>query len=123
MRPLDEFLTLEGAARYYDAVMALARQYRALLPLDVHEVRHESLVEDFEGVARSTLAFVGADWNHAVHGFAERARARAVTPSDLQLTRGLNADGVGQWRRYASQLRPVGEIIEPWVGHYGYRRA
>lgn len=118
-----EFLTLEGAARYYDAVMALARHYRARLPLDVREVRHESMVEDFEGVARSTLAFVGAGWNPAVHGFAERARARSVTPSDIQLTRGLNADGVGQWRRYALPLRPVMEIIEPWVAHYGYPRA
>lgn len=118
-----EFLTLEGAARYYAAVMTLAQHYRALLPLELHEVRHESMVEDFEGEARRTLAFVGADWNPAVHGFAERARARAVTPSDLQLTRGLNADGVGQWRRYALPLEPAMAIIDPWVAYYGYARA
>ena len=52
--------------------------------------------------------------------FAERARARLVTPSDLQLTRGLNADGVGQWRRYRTSLEPVMGILEPWVAHYGY---
>ncbi|MEO8123225.1 MAG: sulfotransferase [Burkholderiales bacterium] len=115
-----EFLTLEGAARYYAAVMSLARQYRSLLPLEVHEVRHEAMVADFEGEARKTLAFVGVDWNPSVHGFAERARARAVTPSDLQLTRGLNADGVGQWRRYEASLSPVMGIIDPWLTHYGY---
>ncbi|MCO5124211.1 MAG: sulfotransferase [Rhizobacter sp.] len=118
-----ELLTLEGAARYYAAVMSLARQYRSLLPLEVHEVRHEAMVADFEGEARKTLAFVGAEWNPAVHGFAERARARAVTPSDLQLTRGLNADGLGQWRRYEASLAPAMEIIEPWITHYGYAQA
>lgn len=118
-----EFLTLEGAARYYDAVMALARRYRDLLPLEFLDVRHESMVADFEGTARGVLAFVGADWNPAVRGFAERARARAVTPSDVQLTRGLNADGVGQWRRYAPQLGPVLGILAPWVAHYGYGAA
>lgn len=115
-----EFLTLEGAARYYAAVMALAQRYRALLPLEVHEVRHELMVADFEGEARRALAFVGAEWNPAVHGFAERARARPITPSDVQLARGLNAEGIGQWRRYRASLEPVMAIIEPWVAHFGY---
>lgn len=118
-----EFLTLEGAARYYDAVMALARRYRALLPLEVLEVRHEAMVADFEATAREALVFVGAGWNPAVHGFAERARARAVTPSDVQLARGLNAEGVGQWRRYAAQLEPATRIVGPWVTYYGYAAA
>lgn len=115
-----EFLTLEGAARYYAAVMALARTCRAVLPLDVHEVRHERVVADFEGEVRKVLAFIGADWNPVVHGFAERARARAVTPSDVQLASGLNAQGVGQWRRYEASLAPVLPLLEPWVRHFGY---
>lgn len=115
-----EFLTLEGAAHYYDAVMALARRYRELLPLEFLDLRHEAMVSDFESGARRALAFVGADWNPAVHGFAERARSRAVTPSDVQLTRGLNAEGVGQWRRYAQPLEPALKIVAPWVAHWGY---
>ncbi len=47
-----EFLTLDGAAAYYDAVMGLAEVYRQNLPLTVHEVRGEALVADFEGAAR-----------------------------------------------------------------------
>ena len=117
-----EFLTLEGAARYYDAVMALARRCRELLPLEFHEVRHEAMVADLEGEVRKVLAFIGADWNPAVRGFAERARARLGTPSDPQLALGLNAKGIGQWRRYDSCLAPVLEILEPWVAHYSYPR-
>ena len=115
-----EFLTLDGAAQYYDRVMTLAGIYRALLPLDIHEVRHEAMVADFEAETRSVLAFIGADWDPAVECFKERASAVPRTPSDLQLARGLNSDGVGQWRRYEEQLKSVAKILDPWVGHFNY---
>ena len=115
-----ELLTLEGAARYYDAVMTLARTCRALLPLAVHEVRHEAMVAGFEAEVRAALGFIGADWNAAVHDFAALAGATPHTPSDLQLRRGLNADGVGQWRRYEAQLAPVRGLLDPWAARFGY---
>ncbi len=115
-----EFLTLEGAARYYDQVMVLAEMYRSLLPLDIHTVHHEAIVADFENEVCKVLAFIGASWDPAVRGFAERARAAPRTPSDPQVARGLNADGVGQWRRYEQQLAPIFEILEPWVNHFRY---
>jgi Flp pilus assembly protein TadD len=118
-----EFLTLDGAARYYDQVMALATACRSLLHLDIQEVRHEAMVADFEQEVRKVLSFIGADWNSAVTGFAERARRAPRTPSDIQLTRGLNADGVGQWRRYEQQLTPALKIVEPWVNHFNYPTA
>jgi tetratricopeptide (TPR) repeat protein len=118
-----EFLTLDGAAHYYDQVMELARLYRALLPIEVFEVRHEAMVADFDGEVGKALAFIGLDWDPAVKGFAARARERSVTPSDPQLARGLNADGVGQWRRYGPQLASVQAQLEPWALHFGYPAA
>jgi hypothetical protein len=115
-----ELLTLDGAAAFYDAVMTLAGLYRGLLTLEVREVRHEALVADFEGELRGVLDFIGVPWRPGVLDFAERAAARARTPTDLQLGRGLNADGVGQWRRYAAQVAPVADRLAPWVRRYGY---
>ena len=115
-----EFLTIEGAARYYDQVMTLASRYRILLPLKVHDVRHELLVASFEAEMSKVLAHMGLDWDPNVAHFADRARGVARTPSDIQLTRGLNADGVGQWRRYQPQLEPINDIIQRWVIDFGY---
>jgi hypothetical protein len=48
------------------------------------------------------------------------ARRSVVTPSAPQLAKGLNAEGVGHWRKYRAQLAPVLSILELWVERFGY---
>ena len=115
-----EYLTLEGAARYYDQTMRLAELYVAKLPLHIHYIRHEDLVADFEGVAGAALRYIGADWDPAVWNFPARARAQSNTVSGPQVARGLNAEGVGEWRRYQKPLAPVLPLLEPWARRFGY---
>ena len=115
-----EFLTLDGAARFYDAVMSLATAARAGLQLDLREARHERVIADFDAEVGDILAFIGAGWDPAVRNFADRVAGRMRTPSYSQLARGLNADGVGQWRRYRQHMAAVLDTLEPWVAHYGY---
>jgi Tfp pilus assembly protein PilF len=117
---MAEFLTLSDAARYYDAVMSLAGVYRALLSLEVLEVRHEAVVAGFDVELGRVLDLLGLPWDEAVRGFAARAAARPRTPSDLQLAGGLNSSGVGQWRRYGSFVEAVRPILDPWAVRWGY---
>jgi len=117
-----QFLTLDGTARFYDAVMRLADIYRTKLTLDLKLHRYEALVEDFEGATKAACAFVGARWSADMAQFASRLDGRAVaTPSSTQVARGLYAAGVGQWRRYAADLAPIIPILAPWVAKFGYR--
>lgn len=115
-----EFLTLEGAAAYYAQTMRLAEIYRSKLTLDIHDLRNEDIVADFEGEVRKTLRFIGLDWDPAIRSFPARARALSMTPSAPQVARGINAEGVGQWRRYRRQMAPVLAVLEPWVAQFGY---
>ncbi len=115
-----EFLTLEGAARFYAQVMRLSDLYRSRLALHVLEHRYEDLVSDFEGGARAVCAFIGVDWTPEMRGFADAGARRSVaTPSATQVARGLY-DGAGQWRRYEEQLAPVMGILQPWIDRFGY---
>ena len=116
-----EFLTLPGAADFYDAAMSLAATARARLSLNIHDVRHEAVITDFDGEVGAILDFIGADWDPTVRDFADRVGGHIRTPSYSQLARGLNADGVGQWRRYERQMAPVIDVLEPWVDRFGYR--
>jgi tetratricopeptide (TPR) repeat protein len=119
--PSFELLTLEGTARFYAAYMRLAELYRAKLPLDLVELRHEDLVADFEGRVRATCDFLGLTWQDSMRDFAARARTQAIsTPSSVQVMRGLNREGIGHWRRYRDQLAPVLPILQPWVERFGY---
>ncbi len=115
-RPL---LTLEGAARLYDSVMRLADIYRAKIPLDLIEVRHEELVADFDAQTQRICTYIGIGWTSGMARFADGGRA-VVTPSAAQLAGGLNARGVGYWRNYRRELEPVLPILAPWVERFGY---
>jgi tetratricopeptide (TPR) repeat protein len=116
-----QFVTLEGTARFYDAVMSLADRYRRLVPDRVHAVRYETLVTDFEGQVRAICDFSGLSWNEGLNDFARTARARTIrTPSAPQVRKGLYSSGAGQWRRYATHLAPVRPVLAPWVEALGY---
>jgi hypothetical protein len=116
-----ELLTLEGAARYYDAVNLLLVLYRRRLGLQTHTLRYEDLIANFEGETARLCMFLDIPMNAAMANFAVRARERvANTPSAAQVARGLFTQGVGQWRRYRQQLTPVMPILAPWVERHGY---
>jgi len=119
--PMYQLLTMEGAARFYDVAMQLGERLGGRIPLPHRVVRHESLVEDFDATARELCDFLGLAWTDALRGFAERIQDRGVaTPSGAQLARGLSAEGMGAWRRYAPQLAPAEPILAPWVARFGY---
>ncbi|HEX4711429.1 tetratricopeptide repeat-containing sulfotransferase family protein [Phenylobacterium sp.] len=120
-RPMYQLLTLQGAAELYDAGMQFGERLGGELALETLVVRHESLVEDFDAVAREVCGFLDLPWTEALRGFAARTQDRGIaTPSGAQLASGLSAEGVGAWRRYAGQLAPVLPTLQPWVERFGY---
>jgi tetratricopeptide (TPR) repeat protein len=119
--PIYELLSLQGAARYYDAVMALAVCLTTVLKLNVCLVRHEDVVTEFKREMKRVCSYLNLDWVPAMGDFALRTQKRSVlTPSPAQLVRGLNAEGLGHWRRYEAELQPVLPLLEPWVKRFYY---
>jgi tetratricopeptide (TPR) repeat protein len=119
--PIYELLSLESAARYYNAVMQLLIRLMGVLTLEICLVRHEDLVTEFVREMKRICEFLGLDWSPAMGDFALRTKSRAVlTPSTAQLVRGLSTEGLGQWRRYRTQLAPVEPLLEPWVKRFYY---
>jgi tetratricopeptide (TPR) repeat protein len=119
--PIYELLSLQGAARYYDAVMALAVCLTTAFKLNMCLVRHEDVVTEFTREMKRICAYLGLEWVPAMGDFALRTQKRAVlTPSTAQLVRGLNTEGLGQWRRYQAELTSVLPLLEPWVKRFFY---
>ncbi len=118
---MAQFLRLESAAAYYDAVMGLLETCRERLALDLHEVRYEDVVADIETAARQLSGFLGVGFEPAMLAFQETALKRAInTPSARQVVEPLYARSTGRWRRYATQLAPALPLLAPWVARYRY---
>jgi len=119
---MASFLTLEGGARLYDGVMDLWHAYARVLPLPIHVLRYESLIESFEDTARPLLAFLGLPWEEALrhHTRTARQRGRINTPSYDQVTQPLYKSAMGRWHRYREAMEPVLPLLRPWVRHFGY---
>jgi hypothetical protein len=116
-----QFLKLETAVVYYDAVMTLVRDARAKFPLHVHDVKYEALIGDFDATVRALLTFLGVDWHDGVRDYAATAKTRAIgTPSAAQVVRPIYASAHGKWRNYGTFLEPHLVKLEPWVQAFGY---
>jgi hypothetical protein len=116
------FTRPETAAACYAACMAMAEAYRAVLPLNLIEARHETLVEDFDGELARLCGFLGLDAVPAMADVGQTARRRTVrTPSADQVRAGLNDRGLGRWRAYAAEMAPLMPVLAPWVERFGYR--
>src|SRR5205085_4102374 len=63
---MRSFTEIEEAARTYDAMLDAWTRAEALLPLNVHRIRYERMVENLEGEMRPLLAFLGIPWDAKV---------------------------------------------------------
>ena len=79
-----QFLTLEGTARYYNAVMDLSELYRPLLGLDMRILKHEDVVANFEGTTRALCDYLGLEWNSAMRDFADKSRSWGISTHRAQ---------------------------------------
>ena len=116
-----ELSTLEGAARLYCEAMQLAQTCRQALGFSPLELRNEDLIADFEGQTRRLCRFTGLSWDDSIHRFHDIAPERMLsTASSQQVRRGIEARGVGHWRRYAAEMAPILPLLRPWVERFGY---
>jgi hypothetical protein len=114
-----ELLTLEGATRFYGAVMDLFEIYQKKLAFDVTFVRYEDIVDNLESEARRLCTVIGVAWADEMKNFAQTARVSA-TPSGLQVKQGLYETGAGQWKAYERHMSTVLPALAPWVQRWGY---
>lgn len=119
---MRSFADLEEAARTYDAVFTAWTRAEAALPLNVHRIRYERMVEDLAGEMRPLLDFLGLPWNEKVldNQAAAASRGHVRTASYAQVTEPIYKRAAGRWERYRAQLAPVLPILAPWAERMGY---
>ena len=119
---MRSFTDIEGAAGTYDAMLDAWTRAEALLPLDVHRIRYERMVEDLEGEMRPLLAFLGIPWDAKVLDNRASAAGRGYvrTASYSQVGEPIYKRAAGRWERYREQMAPVLPILAPWAKRMDY---
>ena len=119
---MSNFLRLEDAAEFYDLTFQHWERSRELLPLNVHTVVYERMIENVEAELRPLFDFLDLEWHEAALDHTKTAKARGLitTASYSQVTEPIYKRAAGRWERYRKHLEPIFPVIEPWVEKFGY---
>src|SRR3546814_6780619 len=96
---MANFLDLGDAALLYDGVLTLWERCTKVLPLRVHDIRYEGIVEDAEAEIRPLLEFLDLPWNDKIldHQRTAVERGRIMAPSYDQVTERIYDRASGRW--------------------------
>ena len=115
------FLTLEGAAKYYESVMNLYITYKKNLPIDIYEVKYEDIVSSIEKESKRLAVFLNIEWDSNMLNYTETAKQHNInTPSYTQVVQPIYKKAISRWRMYTKYLKPILPILQPFVEAFDY---
>lgn len=119
---MASFLDLANSADLYDAAMTLWTRSRTSLPLNVHDLVYERLVEDTQRELRPLIEFLGLEWRGELldHQATAAKRGTIITPSYDQVTQPINNKAMGRWTKLQNEMVAVLPILLPWARRLGY---
>lgn len=113
--------SIEGAVNQYANVMGFWLEMLPRMADQWRYVRYEEMIDDLPAVARSTLAFLGLEFEDNVLKFYEHARTKRVnSPSRADVKKPLYRTAVGRWRNYQKYLDPYLTRLEPFIKAFNY---
>jgi len=119
---MRHFTSLSDAAALYDTVFSHFEISSTMLPITLHRIRYERMVEDLEGEMRPLMTFLDFSWTPAVldnQGIAA-VRGHIRTASYSQVTEPIYRRAAGRWERYRAYLAGVLPILAPWCERMHY---
>jgi hypothetical protein len=116
------FLRLDTGAEFYDLTFRTWENARQVLPLNVHTVVYEQMVQDPPAILRPVVEALGLEWHEGMLDHTKTAAERGLikTASYAQVTQPIYTRSVGRWERYRKHLEPVLPVLAPWIEKFGY---
>lgn len=119
-----QLLKLETAVAYYDRVMSVISQADLTGAFNMHFVRYEQVIENFDGEVKALTEFLGLEWEEGMRDYQATAKSRDIsTPSAAQVIQPLYRSSIGKWKHYRNWIGAGFEPLEKWVKKWGYEPA
>jgi len=97
---------LAEAGSYYTSYVKLMNHWDKVLPNKILRVNNEDVIEDLEGQVKRMLEFIGLPFEEQCISFYETDRS-VRTASSEQVRQPINKSGMGRWKPYAKNLKPL----------------
>ncbi|MDG1061460.1 MAG: sulfotransferase [SAR86 cluster bacterium] len=101
---------LAEAGSYYRSYVKLMHHWDKVLPNKILRVNNEDVIEDLEGQVKRMLDFLELPFEEECVLFHETDRS-VRTASSEQVRQPINKKGMGRWKPYAKNLKPLLESI------------
>ena len=102
---------LKETASYYNSYVKLMDHWDKVLPGKILRVNNEDVIEDLEGQVNRLLHFLDLPFEEGCISFHETDRL-VRTASSEQVRQPINKKGMGRWKPYAKNLKPLLETLD-----------
>ncbi len=123
--PNDAMLNLtniKDATQLYDLVMNLWFDYNDIFSLNVHTIKYENVVQNFDDTIKKLLNFLNISWNNKLSEYYRISEKRGIinTPSYDQVNRPLYNKSINRWLNYEAKFYDSKKILSKWVKKFNY---
>ena len=115
-------LDLNQTVNFYCRAMEILKISKRIYKLNVHEIRYEDLINNFQLEVDAVLNFLNLSWEPELENYQDKAikRGRINTPSYSQVVQPIYKDSQYRWLNYQKYLVQYLEQTKPWISEYGY---
>ena len=119
---MANFLDIENTAYIYNEVMKLWDKYTELFSINLHEVKYEDVINNFNITIKDTLNFLNLPWSDDVEKFYNTADKRSLisTPSYDQVNQPIYKDSINRWKKYEPEISNILPTLKPWIKKFNY---
>ena len=119
---MANMVDLDRIVDFYCVAMKIFKLSQKRYGLNVHRIRYEDLVEDFETETAGVLRFLDLEWETELVNYQATAKARPAinTPSHSQVIKPIYKTASYRWRHYEKRLEKYRSQLAPWLQEYGY---
>jgi hypothetical protein len=119
---MKNFLTLESSAFLYDLVMQLWEVYHENFKINLHIIKYENIIENFDQTVKDVLNFLSVNFSSDYKDFYKIAKKRTniMTPSYSQVTSPIYKSSLNRWKNYENKFEKSKTYLDKWIKEFNY---
>ena len=113
---------LNRTVDFYCTAMEFYNLSKQRYKLQIHTIRYEDLVNNFEKQVDDILSFLNLKWEDGLKDYYKLASKRNLinTPSYSQVVKPIYKSSTYRWKNYQKFLLKFENKLDPWLKTFGY---